>query len=223
MSDSEKLKEILNHMKMTASSFSRYIGLSTPQILYDITKGRNGISKDLADSITAKCLNIDRVWLLTGEGEMLKKDIPEENTRINDVNPDFSNKTALIPLLPISAQGGSLNQFFVSVKDSDCEHIISPIKGADFAITVSGDSMAPGYPSGSQILIKKINEKAFIEWGRVYVLDTCNGTVVKTIVPGKEGCLRCESINLDPKFAPFEICLADIFGMYRVMMCMAVK
>lgn len=128
-----------------------------------------------------------------------------------------------IPLLPISAQGGSLNQFFISVKDSECEHIISPIKGADFAITVSGESMAPEYPNGSQILIKKINEKAFIEWGRVYVLDTCNGTVIKTIVPGTDGCLRCESINPDPKFAPFEICMKDIYAVYRVLMCMAVK
>lgn len=34
--------------------------------------------------------------------------------------------------------------------------------------------MAPEYPSGSRILIKRIDEKAFIEWGRVYVLDTMN-------------------------------------------------
>ena len=81
----------------------------------------------------------------------------------------------LIPLLPVSAQGGSFNDFVVSIKESSCEKIISPIKGADYAMSVSGESMAPEYPSGSQILIKRINEKAFIDWGRVYVLDTCNG------------------------------------------------
>ncbi|MDR0660069.1 MAG: hypothetical protein LBG19_04550 [Prevotellaceae bacterium] len=53
---------------------------------------------------------------------------------------DFGLPT-YVPLLPISAQGGSLNDFIVSVKDRDCERIVSPIKGADFAMTVAGDSM----------------------------------------------------------------------------------
>ena len=48
-------------------------------------------------------------------------------------------------------------------------------KGADFDQV---DSMSPEYPSGS--VIKK-NEKAFIEWGKTYVLDTENGAVIKNI------------------------------------------
>jgi Predicted transcriptional regulator len=87
-------------------------------------------------------------------------------------------------LLPIAAIGGHLNDFTVGVKGSDCERIVSPIKGADFAITVTGDSMAPEYPSGSQVLIKKVNERAFLSWGNVFVLDTVNGTVIKKIFPG---------------------------------------
>ncbi|WP_297627918.1 S24 family peptidase, partial [uncultured Rikenella sp.] len=98
----------------------------------------------------------------------------------------------------ISAQGGPLNDFVTSVKREDCEKIASPIRGVDFAMSVSGDSMAPEYPSGCKILVKKIDEKAFIEWGRVYVLDTCNGSVVKKIMPGdRDGQVRCVSINDD--------------------------
>ena len=130
-----------------------------------------------------------------------------------------------VPLLPVFAQGGTLNEFLVSVKDSDCERIISPIKGVDFALTVSGDSMAPEYPNGSQILVKKINEKAFIEWGRVYVLDTCNGAVIKKVFPvdGNENRVKCVSINTE--FAPFEIDLNDdvLYGVYRVLLCMSIK
>ncbi len=74
-------------------------------------------------------------------------------------NKECSEFGAFVPLLPISAQGGSLNDFMVSVKDSECERVVSPVKGADFAITVAGDSMSPEYPSGSQIFIKKINVK----------------------------------------------------------------
>jgi phage repressor protein C with HTH and peptisase S24 domain len=124
----------------------------------------------------------------------------------------------------LSAQGGSLNDFIVSVKGSDCEKIVSPIKGADWAITVSGDSMAPEFPAGSLVLIKKINEKAFIDWGKVYVLDTCNGTVIKILEPSKkDGYIKCSSINPEPRYAPFEVSFDDIYGIYRVMLCMAVK
>lgn len=129
-----------------------------------------------------------------------------------------------IPLLPISAQAGSLNDFIVSVKDSECEQIISPIKGADFAITVSGESMAPEFSAGSQILVKKINEKAFIDWGKTYVLDTCNGALVKRLYPPENGAkdkIKCVSIN--PAYPPFEVDCSDIYGVYRVMMCLSVK
>lgn len=159
-------------------------------------------------------------WLLTGNGEMLEATeatVADQRTVIDDMDNTYS-----IPLLPVSAQGGSLNDFVVSVKESDCEKIISPIKGADYAMSVAGDSMAPEYPSGSQILIKRINEKAFIDWGRVYVLDTCNGTVIKQLFPSKKPeMLLCKSIN--PKFPPFEVSMSDVYGVYRVLMCMSVK
>lgn len=134
----------------------------------------------------------------------------------------LNNDVVFVPLLPISAQGGTLNDFIVSVKDSDCERVVSPIKGADFAMTVAGDSMTPEYPSGAQILIKKINERAFIDWGKVYVLDTCNGTVIKRIFPSEDSAkLKCVSIN--PEYPPFEVELGDVFGVYRVLLCMSVK
>ena len=137
---------------------------------------------------------------------------------------ESSEESTYVLLLPISAQGGSLNDFVVSVKDSDCEHVISPIRGVDFAMTVAGDSMAPEYPSGSQILIKKVNEKAFIDWGRVYVLDTCNGSVIKRIFPADDKDprkVKCVSIN--PDYPPFEVSFEDIFGVYRVLLSMSIK
>lgn len=160
-------------------------------------------------------------WLITGEGEMLKNatDKPESNVDMSTAIP-----AEVIPLLPIAAQGGTLNDFVVSVKDSDCEKVVSPVKGADFAITVSGDSMAPEYPSGSQIIIKKINEHAFIDWGKVYVLDTCNGVVIKRLMPADNGDaskVKCVSIN--PAYPPFEVNLQDVYGVYRVMLCMSMK
>lgn len=63
--------------------------------------------------------------------------------------------------------GGSLTGFAeLGVLLHNCEAVVSPIENVDFAITVYGDSMAPEYPSGSRILIKKINPDLFIDWGK---------------------------------------------------------
>ena len=164
--------------------------------------------------------NISYYWLLTGEGNMVKDD----GDAASSTPTEAASDVCFVSLLPIAAHGGSLNDFVVSVKESDCERVVSPIKGADFAMTVAGDSMSPEYPNGSQILIKKINEKAFLEWGKTYVLDTCNGTVIKILIPSqKEGYVKCVSINPDERYAPFDVSMSDIFGIYRVMLCMSVK
>jgi len=177
-------------------------------------------NRDLSERNIEKILNfytdLNRTWLLTGEGSMFTTE--PSLAGFNEM------EYTRVPLLPISAQGGSLNDFVVSVSLQDCEKIISPINGADIAITISGDSMADEYPNGSIVLAKRINERAFIDWGKVYVLDTCNGVVVKTLTPSeKEDCIRCVSINPDPIYAPFEVALNDIYGVYRVMLCMAKK
>lgn len=128
----------------------------------------------------------------------------------------------LVPLLPIYAQGGMLNDFVTSTRSFECERILSPIKGVDLAISISGDSMSPDYPSGCKVLTKLINEKAFIEWGRVYVLDTCNGSVIKRLMPSEdENRLRCESIN--PAYPAFEIDRKDVYRIFRVLLVLAEK
>lgn len=197
------------------AEFARFLDI-TPQ---NLSKWRERNTYKI-DILSTKYPEVNTEWLLTGEGEMLKAPKEEENVQIQFTHNSEGVNT--IPLLPMSAQGGSLSDFVMSISADDCERIISPIKNMDFAMSVSGESMSPEYPSGSQILIKKINERAFIDWGRVYVLDTCNGSVIKKIMPSNDdGKIKCVSIN--PEYPPFEVSLDDIYGVYRVMLCMASK
>ena len=215
--------------------FLRYKGLG--QQKFEISIGMsNGWANKVGDSIRENTLKkisevypeLNIAWLKSGVGIMLNNGESEETLYTpkeeHSQTTESEDTAKLVLLLPVSAQGGSLNDFVVSVKESDCEKVVSPIRGVDFAMTVSGDSMSPEYPNGSRIFIKKINERAFIEWGKVYVLDTCNGTVIKILVPSdKEGYVKCVSINTDPIFAPFEVALEDIYGVYKVLLCMSVK
>ena len=211
------LKRFREEKKISQSEICDILGIAQPY-LSAIENGKRPLNKK----------KIDLLYKQFGD-EILKYKQPDIILEKHSANEDIDNLTYVL-LLPISAQGGTLDEFVVSVKDGDCEQIISPIKGADFAISVSGSSMEPEYPSGSKILIKKINEESFIEWGRCYVLDTCNGIVVKKLAAPIEedpkygrDYVTCVSVNPDPIYAPFNVPKKDIFGIYRVLMQLVEK
>lgn len=133
--------------------------------------------------------------------------------------------TYSVYLLPLSAMGGGLTGFAADgVTLSNCEKIVSPIENVDFAITVYGESMAPKYPSGARLLIKKIDPSVFLDWGKPYVLDTSNGVIVKEVRKAdKMGYIACYSINPDPKFEPFDVPMSEVRGVYRVLMSLSME
>ena len=125
-------------------------------------------------------------------------------------------------VIPTEAMAGTLGEFAESVHAYECERMVSPIKDADYAIKVCGDSMAPEIPNGSQILIKRIYEEEFVEWGKIFCLDTRNGAVIKRIYPtDNPEVVECRSIN--PDYPPFRVNVRSVNGWYRVLMVMALK
>lgn len=218
-----RLEQFIKAMNLSTRSFERSINASVGFV----RNIRQSISPDKQSDILKVYPNLNMTWLLLGEGCMLRDDSVVKNTSYN--LPELPKETTkknpqskIVPLIPISAHGGSLNDFSISVMNYECEKVVSPMIDVDFAISISGDSMSPEYPSGCQVLIKKINESAFIEWGKVYVLDTCNGTIIKKLMPSESpDKVLCVSIN--PAYPQFEVAFKYIQGIYRVMMVMAVK
>ena len=220
MGQQERLLEFINSQGLTKSAFERNAGLSNGYV----AKLKGAIGEEKLEGIFKAYPALNKIWLLTGEGEMLKSANNSASKSKRDVNFYSSDAPYTTYLLPMSAMGGSLTGFALPGAElKDCEKIISPIENVDFAITVYGESMSPEYPSGSRVLIKKIDPSLFIEWGKVYVLDTPNGVIIKEVLEckEKEGYVVCHSIN--PRYADFEVPLAEVFGMYRVLMCLAVK
>lgn len=195
--------------------FERICGLSNGYV----NNIRKSISPEKLEQISQSFPQLNKGWLMTGEGEMLTNNHEKASTKSE------SMKEYETWLLPMDSHGGSLSGMPADgALLQNCERVISPIKGVDFAISVYGDSMAPEYPSGSRVLIKRINPESFIEWGRTYVLDTCNGVIIKEVLHcEREGYITCHSINRDPKYADFDIPMSDVYGMYRVLMVMAAK
>lgn len=156
-----------------------------------------------------------------GDERYLTKSLVERVQALTSPSQQFPSATSIL-VIPTEAMAGTLGEFSTSIAAYDCERIISPIKDVDYAIKIHGDSMSPEYPSGSLALIKKVNEKAFIEWGKVYVLDTVNGVVIKSVRKSeRENEIECVSLN--PNYQPFRIDKSYIFGWYRVLMVLAMK
>ena len=125
-------------------------------------------------------------------------------------------------VLPAEARGGTIADFVDAVHEYDCERIVSPVRGAQYAMQVVGDSMEPEYPNGSRILMKKINEEIFVEWGKVYVLDTENGALLKKIRKTEKADV-VECVSLNSKYDSFTINTQYIHGWYRVLMVLSLK
>lgn len=185
-----------------------------------------GLAKTQGDF--ANLLEINRNVLsaaINGDEKYLTDNLVKKAQRFYDThfngNGNLIQKGTL-PVIPIEAMAGTLGEFADSVHAYECERMISPIKGADYAIKVCGDSMTPEVPNGSQILIKKIWEDQFIEWGKIFCLDTQNGAIVKKIFPTTDPeVVECRSVN--PDYPPFKINVKHINGWYRVLMVMALK
>lgn len=218
----QRLIQYIEYKGMSVRAFERQCGLSNGYI----RSIEQTIMPKKMKSISLQFPDLNQSWLLTGEGSMLNDNKQEVNVQKRvDESGIYDLSDYETWLLPQTAHGGSLNSIpSDGIFLQNCEKMISPIKGVDFAITVYGDSMAPEYPSGSRILIKKINPDIFIDWGKVYVLDTSNGVIVKEVhTCVKEGYITCHSINPDPKYADFVVSLSEVYGMYRVLMCLSAK
>ncbi len=68
----QRLQAVIEHSRIqSVSAFTRHIGINKPENLYQIRRGNNGISKELAKTICGCFPEISMGWLLTGEGSMI--------------------------------------------------------------------------------------------------------------------------------------------------------
>lgn len=177
----------------TQGDFAQLLGVSQNTI----SAAKNGDERYLTKSL------IEKIEMILGQ-------------------PAEPETTDTIPVIPVEAMAGTLQEFFQSVQEYDCERMISPIKGADYAIKVNGDSMSPEIPNGSHILLKRILEDQFVEWGKIFCLDTANGAVIKRVFPTDDPeVVECRSIN--PEYPSFKVNTKHINGWYRVLMVMSFK
>lgn len=86
--------------------------------------------------------------------------------------------------------------------------------GVEFMLRVKGAAMYPKYNSGDLIGVRKIKDCNFIQWGRLYVLDTEQGVLIKRLFAGKnKDVIICHSDNIQD-YPRFEIAVSSIRNIY---------
>jgi len=124
-----------------------------------------------------------------------------------------------IPLIPIEAVAG-YGEDTTGVKYEDCELYRVPEfieKGAEFLIRVSGSSMYPKYSNGDILACKRIRDILFFQWGKIYVIDSSQGQLVKRVFecPSEDYILLVSDNN--EKYPPFTIPKTDIRSLSIVL------
>jgi len=95
MNDSQKIEELLHHFRMEQKEFAEKYGI-LPNTISNIKIGEHGISKKVFNQILKSFPEVNRNWLLDGEGEMLKKSQKIDNIRITKLDED-NQSGKLIP------------------------------------------------------------------------------------------------------------------------------
>ena len=201
----ERLEHFIAAMGYSVREFERAIGVSNGTVRH-IT---DALSANLKEKISANFPQLNMNWLLTGEGEMLR------SSKAAPSQPDVNERPVLkevtkggLPLIPIDAVAGFNGWDECGVSEMDCTHYDVPdfkTAHADFLIRVSGSSMYPKYSSGDILACRKIDEITFLQWGKVYVIDSRQGAMVKRLFPieGNADMILCKSDN--PNYPPFEL------------------
>lgn len=79
-----RLKKILEFWEMDPAAFAKFLGISR-SLTYELLNGKKGLTRVHLSLIAQRVQDgkkIDGTWLLTGEGEMLRRDQPEEEAKL---------------------------------------------------------------------------------------------------------------------------------------------
>ncbi|MDE7410087.1 MAG: S24 family peptidase [Muribaculaceae bacterium] len=201
-----RLLTFLKEQRIPQTEFCRKLGVA-PTYIGVI---RKSIPAEKINRIVTLYPELSRDWLLYGEGEMYA---PKQG----DPRKFLQEAGYLVPLLPVTAFAGNITAWSQSVNANDCEKVVSPVQGVDFAIRISGDSMEPDFHDGSIVLIKRIDDKAFIPWGHPMIVDSSNGVFFKDVYPSEKGKKFIEARSINPKYPPLQIPQDCIHGLYRVV------
>lgn len=188
------------------ADLANFLSVSTP-FVSQVENGKRDLPENQLSKIMLNRIGWDTSMLIKEADEQPRTTYHTETTK-------------MIPLLPSGAvagylAGGNESDFaggpLVAVPDFT-------ERGADCAIRVEGHSMYPRYMNGEILAIRILDNPTFFQWGRVYVLNTNQGCIIKRLFPdpADDNNIICHSENSE-EFPDYKITKDDVLSVAIVV------
>lgn len=204
--------EFVKYKGITMKSFELKCGLSTGYV----TSMRKGFGADKLNNVLTAFPELNREWLLYGEGEMLKPSAPGSPHTTTD-------STRGRPYYNVDFLGGFAELVNDQTAVPEC-YIDVPPYNRDGVVwcNITGHSMEPKINHGDIIALREVQDwRTYLPSGEIYAIVTDNDMrTVKIIRKGSDDAhLRLVPINKDG-YDEQEIETAHIIRIYTVLACM---
>ena len=155
----QRVSEYCNYKNIAISKFESLAGISNGY--FNNIKKRP--SDDKIENIHRSFPDLNTIWLLTGEGEMLKKDISISKNPVSGSG---------IPFYDINVTA-SITENFNDIPEEPQYRIDVPfLNDCTAAFPVFGESMMPVYNPGDTVIVKEIKNRDAMLWGETYLVIT---------------------------------------------------
>jgi SOS-response transcriptional repressor LexA len=223
----QRLIQFIKFIHLTQRAFEQRCGMSNGYV----ANIRKGIGEEYLLSIAQQFPQLNRAWLLFGEGEMLKRDnsigtainngtnngniIGYNNGNVSNNSNDVEEVDAeVIPYIDTALArkrnfniAKAINNDSELLKQRTLDELFSPIS---FIIKMYDNSMTDEIRQGDLLFVKFIPKEANVISGKIYLIDTNSyGTLVRQVYVS-ESSFTLHAFN--PSYEDIIITRDDIFN-----------
>ncbi len=237
----QRLIEYLAYKKIGQNKFEKLAGISNGYIA--------NIKSSPRDAQLTKILraapDLNRVWLLTGEGKMLtgvQEVVPLAPGKVEEYTTTKAGITYYkredgqllmkVPIVPICALGSPADEYQQILEEFDGELVTIEVgeihHGSYIAFRIEGDSMDDGtwngFRKGDTVVVRELSRdkwlpKLHIKDWPFWVVVFGNCVRIKQIIAQDEetGAITLHSLNPSPEFTDFTLQLDEVSRLFNVV------
>lgn len=190
-------------------------------------------NRDLSEKAIEKILNfyidLNRVWLLTGEGEMLNesaKAATEQAAMSTTTYTQPQPSTSLVTVKPrplilediAKKPNFDVYEYVKNTRIANTSYIgINILQSYDLCYRVTQDALAPDFKPNDIIALSAIPREATIVSGAVFVVDTYSVGFLLRYVYDRGDYYEMKVTNPTSMFETFMLPKSDVIRLYRVV------
>jgi|GEM_PF-2862934 len=182
--EGKRVEELMKILGIKAPAMAAELGFKTPITIYNIVKGKQGISRRFVDAVGGRFPMVNTTWLMTGQGKALQKPSKSEGS-----TPVISRgSTAKISMIDLAAKSDP-RESLANYEETRANGLfqLPSFRDCDIAINAIGESFYPEIKNGDTLFLKEVEVKKATLAGERYVAVTKDRLVAKLMNRTEDG------------------------------------